>query len=397
LSGSGASTHTAVVARRNRLASDREHRARGDGPRPARKLADRLAATQRRHFVGREDELALFLSTLAARERSAAILHVFGAGGIGKTSLLQKMAEIARARDARLLILDGRSVAPTPSEVLHGLRTALELDDEASPFEDLTRAGRSVLVVDTYEVLAPLDRWFCDEFLPQLPAQCLTVLAGRDPPSTAMIARWGPLLRPVALRYLDPDESRSYLRVRGVPPSRHPEVLEFTHGHPLALSLVADLLEHASADVGLSADSQPDVVRTLLQQLLRNLPGPRHRASLEATAHVRVMTEDRLALALDDGDVHELFEWLRGLSIVQQDRDGLFLHDLVRDLVDAELRWRNPEGYRALHRRVRGHIIGRITRSQGVEQQRAFFDLLDLHRSNPVMKPLYQWSSLAPR
>jgi hypothetical protein len=383
-----------VVGRRNRLASDREHRARGGAARPSRKLADRLAATQRRHFVGRDAELALFRSTLAARERSAAILHVFGPGGIGKTSLLQKMGEMARSRDVRLVILDGRSVAPTSSEILHGLRAALELGDEASPLEGLARAGRTVLVVDTYEVLASLDRWFCDHFLPQLPAHCLTVLAGRDPPSTAMIARWGPLLRLVPLRYLDPDESRSYLRVRGVPLSRHPEVLEFTHGHPLALSLVADVLDHGSADVVLSVESQPDVVRTLLQQLLRNLPGPRHRAALEATAHVRVMTEDRLALALDDDDVQELFEWLRGLSIVQQDRDGLFLHDLVRDLVDAELRWRNPEGYRALHRRVREHIIGRIRHSLGMEQQRALFDLLDLHRSNPVMKPMYQWSAL---
>jgi hypothetical protein len=44
----------------------------------------------------------------------------------------------------------------------------------------------------------------------------------------------------LALRNLAPDESRAYLSHRSVPSDLHQAVLGFTHGHPLALSLVAD-------------------------------------------------------------------------------------------------------------------------------------------------------------
>ena len=36
-----------------------------------------------------------------------------------------------------------------------------------------------------------------------------------------------------------------------------------------------------------------------------------------------------------------LFEWLRGLSFVESGADGLFPHDLARDVLDADLRWRD--------------------------------------------------------
>jgi hypothetical protein len=40
-----------------------------------------------------------------------------------------------------------------------------------------------VLLVDTYETLAPLDGWLRETLLPELPGGHLIVLAGRDPPA----------------------------------------------------------------------------------------------------------------------------------------------------------------------------------------------------------------------
>src|SRR5690606_9193613 len=111
-------------------------------------------------------------------------------------------------------------------------------------------------------------------------------------------------------------------------------------------------------------------------------------------AHVRVTTEDLLAEALATESAHDLFEWLRGLSFIEEGPAGLFPHDLARDVLDLDLRWRNPERYRQLHRSVRAPIVRRIEAAQGIEQQRAFFDLLFLHRHNPVMKRQFDWASL---
>ena len=58
---------------------------------------------------------------------------------------------------------------------------------------------------------------------------------------------------------------------------------------------------------------------------------------------------------LDTADAHELFEWLRELSFVETGPSGLFPHDLAREALAAELRWRNPDWYAELHRRARGY------------------------------------------
>ena len=75
-----------------------------------------------------------------------------------------------------------------------------------------------------------------------LPATALTVLAGRAAPDSAWRAdpAWRELLRVVSLR-LSPAASRQYLRVCGVDPARFDQLVDLAHGHPLGLSLLADV------------------------------------------------------------------------------------------------------------------------------------------------------------
>ena len=50
------------------------------------RLADRLNAARRAQIVGRERETALFLEALHAEELPFHLLHVYGPGGIGKST-----------------------------------------------------------------------------------------------------------------------------------------------------------------------------------------------------------------------------------------------------------------------------------------------------------------------
>ena len=312
-------------------------------------LADRLAVARRRRFVGRAAELALFASALADPEPPFALLYVHGPGGVGKTVLLGEFDRLAAEAGVPAVGLDGRNLDPSPPGFLAALGRALAEPADGSPLEALARRPRGVLLVDTYETLAPLDAWLRETLLPELPGGHLVVLAGRDPPAAGWMADpgWRDLSQVVPLRNLRPDESRAYLHARGVPAGQHPAALAFTHGHPLALSLVADVAASGGDPTAFTPEQRPDVVRALLERFVERLPGPRHRQSLEACAHVRVTTEALLASALDGDDAQELFGWLRRLSFIQEGPYGLFPHDLAREVLDADLRWRSrPRAWR---------------------------------------------------
>ena len=365
----------------------------------ALRLADRLQLARQRRFVGRDSERSLFEYAVTAAELPFCVLQVFGPGGVGKTTLLGEFAAICDRTKTPAILLDARNVDPSPEGFVDALRHALGLAPADSPLEAFAgSSGRRVILLDTYEVLAPLDAWLREEFLPQLPADVLVVLAGRRPPALAWRADpgWQHLVRALPLRNLRPEESRAYLDKREVPPDQHGRVLAFTHGHPLALSLVADVFAQRR-DIRFEPEAAPDVVKTLLEQFVQKVPGPAHRAALEACALVRLTTEPLLAELLAIPDAHELFEWLRGLSFVESGRLGLFPHDLAREALAADLRWRNPDWYAELHRRARTYYVARLQAAQGQEQQRILFDDIYLHRDNPVVQPFFEWqeSSMA--
>jgi hypothetical protein len=181
-----------------------------------------------------------------------------------------------------------------------------------------------VVTLDSCDALAPIEPWLRRKFLPMLPAQGVVVMAGRLPPSADWAAdpALGPIFHPLPLRNLSPDESRALLRDRRVPDDQHDVVLEFTHGHPLALVLVADVISHAGSDQPFTPECAPNVVRELLARLIATVPSSRHRRALEACAQVRVTTEALLGAALEDSDPSELFDWLRGLSFIEQSVEG---------------------------------------------------------------------------
>ena len=252
---------------------------------------------------------------------------------------------------------------------------------------------RAVILVDTYETLAPLDGWLRDELLPSMPENVLLVLAGRQTPNAAWRADpvWNTLIRPLPLRNLNPDEARKYLSQRSIPDAQQQAVLNFTHGHPLALSLVADTFAQRGSMTAFTPEETPDVIKVLLERFVQRVPSPAHRAALEACALVRTLTEGLLAHMLNVPDAHELFEWLRELSFVDSDRNGIFPHDLAREAIAADVRWRNPDWHGELHKRARAYYNARLQQVHGNDQQRVLFDFTYLHRDNAMMRQYVDW------
>jgi DNA-binding winged helix-turn-helix (wHTH) protein len=357
------------------------------------RVADRLASARQRRFVGRERELELFRAALQAAEPPFVALHVLGAGGVGKTTLLQEFARVARDAGRAAVRIDGRNIEPSATGFLVALRQALGVEglDLPSMIEHWPAGG--VLLVDTYERLAPLDDWLRLTLLPQLPSRSIVVVAGRHDPGTAWRTDvdWAALTHIHSLGNLGRDDSRRYLATCGVSAQHHDEALAFTRGHPLALSLVVDVLTRGNR-VAASLETEPDVVRLLLEKFVQEAPSRDHRLALHACVTVWATTEPLLAAALDRPDAHDLFEWLGQLSFIEHGPHGLFPHDLARDVVYADFRWRDPDAVRRITERIVGYLYDRLERTSGFERQRVWFDALYVQRYNAAIRPYLDWA-----
>ncbi len=363
-----------------------------------------MHAARLRQFVGRDAERDAFRAALAAQPLPFAVLYVHGPGGVGKTWLLRQFEALADSAGALVMTLDARNIEASAAGFASAFRAAVAGALPDMPVEtagDLratwravkTAKRRVVLSIDTYELLDTLDGFVRDTFMSEMPDDVLVILAGRQAPSAGWRGdpAWQALMRGVPLRNLSPREGAAYLERRNVPEEFRSVALAFTHGHPLALSLVAETYAQRGTLNNLSIEGAPDIVKTLLDSFVQKVPGPAHRAALEACAMVRMLTESLLSRMLNVEDAHELFDWLRGLSFIDASRHGVFPHDLARDAIAADVRWRNPDWYAELHKRARAYYVSRLSQSQDVEQQRAIFDFTFLHRDNIVVRQFFDW------
>lgn len=360
------------------------------------RLLDQLRARAAERFVGREAELALIEQSFASDPPAIPVFLVHGAGGIGKTTLLERLCAAAAAHGLDSLRLDARDIEPSPQGLLRALGLALGLPAGEMALRDVverwSNTPRRLLVIDTFECIGHLEGWLRETLLPQLPESCRVVIAGRTRPEAAWHTHplWREGARVVALGNLSPEECERHLAARGVPAQHRMHIAAMSTGHPLALTLLADVVIATGA---MPAQLGPALVRELAQRFTAEAPSELHRRALEVCAHARVTTEALLADAVDAGRARELFEWLLSLSFVESGPAGLFPHDLVRDAVDDELHWRHRERHRQVHAAVRQHLI-RLVRDEPARASSHAFDILFLHRHAPTLQPFVDFRSL---
>ncbi len=342
----------------------------------------RLSSLRRQRFVGRSDEISLFQSILSEKILQIQILYIYSAGGVGKTTLLQEFSHICTQENTPVIYIDARNIQPTPDSFLNAIKINANLSPSDNLLDTIAQCNSHyVILIDTYETLQPLEDWLLQIFLPQLPENALIVLAGRIAQNKAwrIDPGWQALSRTIELRNFSELETGNYLTKRQIASLHHDSILNFTHGHPLALSLVADVFAQQDTQeykFDLQSIAATDVVKTLLSQFVQEVPSALHRAALEVCALVRLTTETLLAEVLGLEDGYELFDWLRGLSFIESAIAGIFPHDITREAIAADLRWRNPERYAQLFSRARVYYIKRIQQTNGEELERALFDCL---------------------
>jgi AAA ATPase domain len=325
-----------------------------------------------RNFVGRQAELADFTETLHGGAHR--VLFVHGPGGIGKTTLLHQFRSIAARAGHDTVVLDGRDLDASPEQFSAAVSRTGDGAD--------TALSDVVLLVDGYEQLDVIDDWIREQILVRAGDNTTVVFFGRNPPRPPWRTDpgWRAVVGVYALKSFDSAESSDLLTRAGVPPDAQEHLVELGRGHPLTLALLADAA--LSGVVPEHLADAPDLVATLAEQIVDVAPDDAHALGLALCTHAFVMTGDLLEDAVDDR-AGEVWQWLEERPFVSRGVNGLYPHDLVRDVLDADLRRRAPELYRQVHRFVHERAL-RELRGGGPDRQLWAHQKLFLHRHSPL-------------
>jgi hypothetical protein len=354
------------------------------------RLGDVLDEARRRTFVGRDDELTRFGEALSGSSPRRVFL-VHGVGGIGKSTLLDEFRARAVAVGRPAVLLDGREMDPSPEAVRAALARAA-----AVPEPRLGELAGLTVLLDHYENLAPVDAWVRGELLPELPADGIAVLAGRDAPAPAWrrLPGWRELGAVLRLDCWSEAESAEFLSRSGVAPEDRPNLVQLSRGHPLALALLADAA--AGGELPRELADAPDLVSTLLEGVVPSVPGETYATGLATCTVAWATTEDLLAEAVGSGAAPAIWDWLARQPYVTCGARGLVLHDLARDVLTAELERRSPDRMRRLHRLVHDRVVTEIRTGTGPDREHAAQQLLYLHRHSPLTAAIWAVRSRGP-
>ncbi|MFI5735052.1 BTAD domain-containing putative transcriptional regulator [Kribbella sp. NPDC051587] len=304
-------------------------------------------------FVGRHSERTMFQSLLATgpRERQQ-VLFFHGPAGIGKSSLVRQLAADAVADGYQAWLLSGKSTSDLQTE----------LNDVIS---ETTDVATPVLLIDSPPDIGELEPWLLCDWLPKLPVDAVVVLAARCGPSAGWRTdpRWAGAIHCRRLEGLLDAEAAELVEGCGAEPDAKASITDFADGNPFAVVLSSEVSRTVTANGQLSRrDAARYVVDTLVTTLAGDAPSALHRKALHICAHARSTTEDLLREVMPAGDSAELFDWLRSHPGVEAATYGLEINGVLREALDDHLRWRDPEGYRSMHRTIRDYVLGKALR-----------------------------------
>ena len=349
-------------------------------------MAVGVASGGSRTFVGRQDELRTLEQLVLAEE--SPVIYVHGIAGIGKSALVGALADRLREANVVIVRLDCRTIEPTE----RGLLAALGVDD-VKALALLGGSEPTLLLLDHYEVFRLMDTWLRQVLVPSLPRGVRLALAGREPPVAGWFASSADF-RSVPLGPLSDGAAIAMLERLGVPAGEASRLNRIARGHPLALTLAAaSIVEHPELELEDAATGR--VVDELARLYLAEVDDQVSRRALEAACVVRRTTQPLLGAMLDVDDASPAFDRLRELPFVDTGRDGLVVHDAVREAIGAFLRATNPVRHRGYRRAAWRELREEVRNAPPGELWRYTADMLYLIE-NPVIREAFFPSGSQP-
>src|SRR5439155_18748252 len=120
---------------------------------------------------------------------------------------------------------------------------------------------------------------------------------------------------------------------------------------------------------------RPQVVADLVDRLLEGVP-QQMRPAFEAAAVLRYFNVEILHALLESGSAETLYAELRRWPFIRSRKEGLAVHDTMREMINEALHVRTPERFRMLHERAATYYEAQLVKSIGDERERNVLERL---------------------
>ena len=240
-------------------------------------------------------------------------------------------------------------------------------DDFLADVNKAASQRRLVLMLDTFEQMTTLNNWTCD-VARRVHPNALLVIAGRD--MVNWDKQWDGWLAHIEVHPLEPmtsDVMRTLVRryyatmVGGEPDPKQVEaIIAFARGLPMVVTTAVRLWVKYRQDFDIE-EHRAEVYGETVKRLREGVPS-QMTPLLEAAAAVRWFDKAILRAVTGLADVNADYDELRRFPFVTSSKQGLRLHDSVREILDESLRVDDRERHRELHERAVAYFEAQMTK-----------------------------------
>jgi hypothetical protein len=352
-----------------------------------------LSEQQKLLFVGREKELAILEQNMSDPQWK--LLHIYGPGGIGKTTLIQLFAQLIRPY--RSIYVDGHSDFQRPHDFLAHIRQSLPASADSTEEIDMLNAYAIqqegvILLLDTFEKCGAIEDWLRKEWFPKLSPLVKICTAGRYPLEDQWIRNgWQLFIHNMELQPLSFDEIQAYTHIRGIHNQDIVNSLQrFSNGLPLALSIACEIILRKDSTLFLDRQQKDQIITYLVAELTRDIEESYLKRYTEAASMVWRFDQELLQFLLKENIPIEHFREFCRLPFVIRQADHWSLHDSIRQWVFTDLRSRMPQTFQIYRRHALEVLLKRESLLPHKKTELAF-ERLYLHELVFVRDFRFQW------
>lgn len=238
-----------------------------------------------------------------------------------------------------------------------------------------TRKRRLVLMLDTFEQMTALNDWVCS-IAKQLDENILLVVSGRE------MVNWDKQwegwlahtqveeLEPMTEKYMQELARRYYATMVGgeSDPKQIEAIIAFARGLPMVVATAVRLWVKYGQKFNIE-EHRAEVYGDVVKRLREGVPSEL-LSILEAAATVRWFDRPILRAVTKLKDVSAAYEELRRFPFVKSRKEGLSLHDSVREIIEETLHVDDPDRHKELHERAAKYFEARLKKATSEESEK---------------------------